>query len=77
MRAGLLDAGLSIGNYYATTGIKTRTDLGTLNWSDVPAVMVELGNMKNSGDAALMTTSTGRARYADGLVAGIRRFLGR
>jgi N-acetylmuramoyl-L-alanine amidase len=36
--------------------------------------MVELGNMKNSGDAELMTTSTGRARYADGLVAGIRRF---
>ena len=77
MRTGLIGVGLSIANYYAKTGIKTRTDLGTLNWSDVPAVMVELGNMKNSRDAARMTTSAGRARYANGLVAGIRRFLGK
>jgi N-acetylmuramoyl-L-alanine amidase len=58
-------------------GIKTRTDLGTLNMSDVPIVMVELGNMKNSADAARMTSSTGRDRYAAALVDGIRRFLGR
>lgn len=77
MRRGLLDAGLPMANYYTTTGIKTRTDLGTLNWSDVPAVMVECGNMKNKSDAARMTTIRGRAQYADGLVAGIRRFLGR
>lgn len=77
MRRGLLDAGLPMANYYTTTGIKTRTDLGTLNWSDVPAVMVECGNMKNKSDAARMTTVRGRAQYADGLVAGIRRFLGR
>jgi len=77
MRRGLLDAGLPIADYYTTTGIKTRTDLGTLNWSDVPAVMVECGNMKNTSDAARMTTVRGRAQYADGLVAGIRRYLGR
>lgn len=77
MRRGLLDAGLPMANYYTTTGIKTRTNLGTLNWSDVPAVMVESGNMKNRSDAARMTTARGRAQYADGLVAGIRRFLGR
>ncbi|MGK2852388.1 MAG: N-acetylmuramoyl-L-alanine amidase [Candidatus Limnocylindrales bacterium] len=77
MRRGLLDAGLPMANYYTTTGIKTRTNLGTLNRSDVPAVMVECGNMKNRSDAARMTTIRGRAQYADGLVAGIRRFLGR
>ena len=77
MRRGLLDAGLPIANYYATNGIKTRTDLGTLNWSDVPAVTVECGNMKNSADAARMTTASGRATYAAGLVAGIRRYLGK
>ena len=64
-------------NYYARNGIVTRTDLGTLNWSDVPAVEVELGNMKNAVDASRMTSAAGRGRYADGLVAGIRRFLGR
>lgn len=77
LRRGLVGAGLPVANYYATNGIKTRTDLGTLNWSDVPAVMVELGNMKNSTDAARMASSSGRARYADGIVAGIRRYLGR
>lgn len=76
MRGGLLDAGLPIANYYARNGIKKRTDLGTLNMSDVPAIMVELGNMKNASDARRMTTKSGRARYASGLVAGIRAFLG-
>ena len=77
IRRGLLDTGLPMANYYATNGIKTRTDLGTLNMSDVPAVMVELGNMKNSGDATHMKSTTGRDRYAAGLVAGIRIYLGR
>ena len=77
IRRGMLDAGLPVANYYATRGIKTRTDLGTLNWSDVPAVVVECGNMKNREDAARMTTASGRATYAAGLVAGIRRYLGR
>jgi N-acetylmuramoyl-L-alanine amidase len=45
--------------------------------SDVPVVMVELGNMKNASDARRMTTGAGRDRYAIGLVAGIRRFLGK
>lgn len=77
LRTGLVRAGLSVANYYATNGIIARTDLGGLNMSDVPAVMVELGNMKNAGDAARMTSSTGRERYAAGLVAGIRIYLGR
>lgn len=77
LRAGLLDAGLPMANYYTTTGIKTRTDLGTLNHSDVPIAMVELGNMRNTRDARRMKSSTGRDRYAAGVVAGIRRYLGR
>ncbi len=77
MRSGLVKTGLPIANYYAKHGIKTRTDLGTLNMSDVPAVMVELGNMKNATDARRMTTIAGRTRYAAGLVAGIRAYLGR
>lgn len=77
VRAGLVGAGLPIANYYAKHGIVTRSDLGTLNMSDVPAVMVELGNMKNGSDATRMKSSTGRDRYAAGLVAGIRGFLAR
>ena len=77
IRQGLIAHGLPIANYYGVNGIKTRTDLGTLNMSDVPVVMVELGNMKNTADAGRMTSSTGRDRYAAGLVDGIRVFLGR
>jgi N-acetylmuramoyl-L-alanine amidase len=77
IRQGLAAHGLPVGNYYGVNGIKTRTDLGTLNMSDVAVVMVELGNMKNSADAARMTSSTGRDRYAAALVDGIRTFLGK
>jgi N-acetylmuramoyl-L-alanine amidase len=77
IRRGLVLNGLPVGNYYGVNGIISRTDLGTLNMSDVPVVMVELGNMKNGGDAARMTSSTGRDRYAAGLVQGVRTFLGR
>ena len=76
-RDGLLDAGLAVANYYATNGLKTRTDLGTLNCSDVPVVEIELGNMKNATDAARMTSRRGRTQYANGIVFGIRRYLGR
>lgn len=75
VRNGLKSARLPVANYYARNGIVTRTDLGTLNMSDVPVVMVELGNMKNRVDAARMKAAAGRDRYAVGLVAGIRLFL--
>ena len=68
---------MPIANYYATNGIKTRTDLGTLNCSDVPVVEIELGNMKNATDAARMSSRGGRTQYSNGIVYGIRRYLGR
>lgn len=77
VRAGLVNAGLPIANYYTTTGIRTRTDFATFNMSDIPTVMVELGNMKNASDARRMKSASGRDRYAAGIVAGIRIFLDR
>ena len=77
MRDGLIEGGLSVANYYAVNGLKTRTDLGTLNCSDVPVVELELGNMKNAGDAARMSSRQGRTQYANGIVFGIRHYLGR
>jgi N-acetylmuramoyl-L-alanine amidase len=56
-------------------GLDVRSDLGTLNLSDVPTVMVELGNMRSAAEARVMTSPQGRARYARGLVAGVRAFL--
>ena len=66
-----------VANYIAGgDGLDVRSDLGTLNLSDVPTVMVELGNMRSAAEARVMTSPTGRARYARGLVAGARAFLG-
>jgi N-acetylmuramoyl-L-alanine amidase len=76
-RAALRRHGLRVANYTAgRDGLDVRSDLGTLNLSDVPTVMVELGNMRNSVDAHRMTSRTGRSTYAAGLVAGVRRYLG-
>ena len=76
-RAALLDGGFATATYVAGgDGLDFRSDLGTLNLSDVPTVMVELGNMRDAGDAAVMTSPRGRARYADALAAAARRFLG-
>jgi N-acetylmuramoyl-L-alanine amidase len=77
VRAGLRAKGVPQANYYTSTGIKVRNDMGTLNLSDVPVVEVELGNMKNRSDARRMTTTAGQNRYAAGLVQGIRTFLGK
>ena len=76
VRAGLRDRGLPVANYTAGgDGLDARGDLGTLNLSDVPTVMVELGNMRNAGDARRMTSDRGRTTYAAGLASGVRRFL--
>lgn len=67
---------MPVANYTAGgDGLDFRSDLGTLNLSDIPTVMVELGNMRNPGDAHRMTTASGRATYARGLAAAVRRYL--
>jgi N-acetylmuramoyl-L-alanine amidase len=78
LRNAMVASGLAPSNYTGEgTGLNVRDDLGTLNLSDVPVAMVEIGNMRNSGDADQMTSTSGRARQADALVRGIRTFLGR
>ena len=77
VRAGLVSKDFAVATYIAGgDGLDVRSDLGTLNLSDVPTVMVELGNMRSPYDAAVMTSADGRGRYAAGLVAGVRNFLG-
>jgi N-acetylmuramoyl-L-alanine amidase len=76
-RAALRRVGLPVANYIAGgDGLDFRSDLATLNLSDVPTVMVELGNMRNPTDARKMTSATGRVTYARGLARAVRSFLG-
>jgi N-acetylmuramoyl-L-alanine amidase len=57
------------------TGLVTREDLGGLNLSTVPKVFIECGNMRDSKDAALLTSETWRQKAARGISEGIVSFL--
>ena len=75
-RSALRGQGVPVANYIAGgDGLDFRSDLATLNLSDVPSVMVELGNMRNPRDARRMTTASGRAAYVRGLARGVRGYL--
>jgi N-acetylmuramoyl-L-alanine amidase len=78
LRNGLTGQGIPRSDYVAGgSGLDVRSDLGTLNLSDVPVAMIEIGNMRNAGDARRMTTRAGRAQYARAVVRGIRAYLGK
>ncbi|MFF4252270.1 N-acetylmuramoyl-L-alanine amidase [Streptomyces sp. NPDC001663] len=57
------------------TGLVTRKDLGGLNLSTVPKVFIECGNMRDSKDAALLTSGAWRQKAAQGISDGIADFL--
>ncbi|WP_405672256.1 N-acetylmuramoyl-L-alanine amidase [Streptomyces sp. NBC_01530] len=57
------------------TGLVTRRDLGGLNLSTVPKVFIECGNMRDTKDAALLTSGAWRQRAAQGISEGIVSFL--
>ncbi|MFI5554859.1 N-acetylmuramoyl-L-alanine amidase [Streptomyces sp. NPDC051738] len=57
------------------TGLDTREDLGGLNLSTVPKVFIECGNMRDSMDAALLTSGAWRQKAARGISEGIVSFL--
>ena len=62
---------------YVSGGLVRRSDLAGLNLSRVPAVFIECANMRNSADAAKVTSSAWRQQAAVGIVAGITEFLHR
>ncbi|SMF34097.1 N-acetylmuramoyl-L-alanine amidase [Streptomyces sp. Amel2xC10] len=68
--------GTSPSNYIGGgTGLVTREDLGGLNLSTVPKVFIECGNMRDSKDAALLTSGAWRQKAAQGISEGIVSFL--
>ncbi|WP_113704957.1 N-acetylmuramoyl-L-alanine amidase [Nonomuraea lactucae] len=67
--------GLPYATYTGRNGLETRTDLGGLNLSTRPAVFVECGNMRNTGDAAKMSDTAFRERVAASLAAGLTKYL--
>lgn len=75
-RAAMQHAGFRRATYIAGgDGLDVRSDLGTLNLSQMATVMVECGNMRDAGDAGRMRSSRGEARYAGALVRAARHYL--
>ncbi|MDP7706368.1 MULTISPECIES: Rv3717 family N-acetylmuramoyl-L-alanine amidase [unclassified Mycobacterium] len=75
MRDQLQASGIPPANYIGQGGLYGRADLAGLNLAQYPSVLVELGNMKNPADSALMESAEGRQKYADALVRGVAGFL--
>jgi len=76
MRDALAGAGLVPSTYIGSNGLFGRADLAGLNLAEYPAVLIELGNMRNSDDAARMTSPQGQADYASAVMNGIATYLG-
>jgi len=75
MASQLAAAGLTPSTYRGTDGLYGRADLAGLNLAQYPSILIELGNMKNQEEAAVMVTPEGRAKYAAAVVQGINAYL--
>ena len=76
MKAGMISAGATPSTYIRGA-IWTTKEMTGLNFSDVPTIIVENGNMRNSREAALMSSPAGHEFYANALLRGIRTYLAR
>ena len=74
--SGMAGAGAPRSTYISGQMLITP-EISTLNFSDVPVILLESGNMRNSADAARMSSSAGQRQYADWIVSGLRAALRR
>jgi N-acetylmuramoyl-L-alanine amidase len=75
VRNALVGVGVPPANYVGEDGLDARSDLAGLNLARVPAILVELGNMRSTTEAAMLEDPAYRRRLADGLAAGTVAFL--
>jgi N-acetylmuramoyl-L-alanine amidase len=62
---------------FPDAGLQERSDYTGFNWSNVPAILVEMGFMTNPTEDRLLATPVYERRAAIGLCRGTLRFLGR
>lgn len=67
---------MPVSNYDGIDGIKPRDNLAGLNLTQVPLVLVEVGNMRNATDARLVTSTAFQQAVARAIVASMVKFLG-
>lgn len=74
-RSLLAGSGLRVARYLGRNGYYRRDDLAGLNLSTKPTAFLELGNMRNAGDARRLRSAAGRARIAAAITQGILAYL--
>jgi hypothetical protein len=74
-RDALGASGLHESNYIGSQELYGRADLVGLNLAQYPAILIELGNMKNADDATQIESPDGRAKYAAAVTDGITNYL--
>ena len=62
-------------DYYGSNGLQPRDDLGGLNLTTVPKVLIECANMRNASDASLITSAGWRQSAAQYLARGLSVYL--
>lgn len=75
LRDALVDAGFEPSTYLGVDGIDVRTDLGTLNWSDVPVALVETHNMHDPVEGPAMRTPEVLGRLVDAVADGVETYV--
>lgn len=75
-RAFALITGEPYSTYVGRDGLDVRTDLGGLNLSTVPKVLIETANMRNAADAQRIESAAYRRREAVALARALDSFLG-
>lgn len=76
LHSSYLTTGMPVADYIAEDGFSERDDLGGLNLSDVPAVFLEAGNMRNDQDAQLLVSPRFQSAAAGAITEAIIEFLG-
>jgi N-acetylmuramoyl-L-alanine amidase len=64
-----------VSSYDGVNGIQPRNDLAGTNLSTVPKVFIECANMRNSADAARVTSPQWQAAAARAIARGIAAYL--
>jgi N-acetylmuramoyl-L-alanine amidase len=67
---------MPVSSYDGTDGIESRDNLAGLNLTQVPMVLVEVGNMRNSTDAQLEASPAFQQAVAKAILAAIIKYLG-
>ncbi|MFE3224917.1 N-acetylmuramoyl-L-alanine amidase [Nocardia sp. NPDC059228] len=76
LRDTMVGAGLATSTYVGSDGLNPRADLAGLNFSERPTALVECGNMRDPGDAAVIESPDGRARFAQAIATAVAAYLG-